>query len=228
MKAFCDFDGTISKEDVTDLVLDRFALPEWHDVEARWERGEINSRQCMKAQVKLLRADIEELDAFLDTIEIDQGFLAFKKFCDEKQIGITIVSDGVDYFIRRILANHGITGVEIIANRMMRTVEGGEARFDLAFPYASEGCTPASGVCKCRVLGAYSGEHIYVGDSRSDFCVSHEAQLVFAKATLITYCEENRIPFVAYTGFNEVLSTVRMLTRNEPRPVEARAVTKTA
>ncbi|MDQ0455746.1 MtnX-like HAD-IB family phosphatase [Rhizobium paknamense] len=228
MKAFCDFDGTISTEDVTDLVLDRFALPQWHEVEARWEQGEINSRDCMKAQVRLIRATLDDLSDFLDGIAIDREFKAFKQFCDRKGISVTVVSDGVDYFIRRILANHGILDVEIIANRMIRTVEGDNERFDLAFPHAAEGCMPASGVCKCRVIGAHHGPHIYVGDGRSDFCVSHNAELVFAKAKLVAYCEENRIPFIPYSGFADVLSAVDGLIRKMPAPLKTRAATKTA
>ncbi len=228
MRAFCDFDGTISKLDVSDAVFARFALPEWRAVEERWEAGLITARQCMRLQVNLIRASQTDIDAFLDSLEIDEGFYGFKNYCDEQGIAISIVSDGIDYFIRRILANHGIAGVEILANRLMRVHERDQERFDLAFPYSSDGCGPGSGVCKCRVLSSADGNHIYVGDGRSDFCVSHDAQMVFAKAKLATYCDENRIPYVAYAGFRDVTHALSSLNRTELLPVLPRSRSTTA
>lgn len=228
MKAFCDFDGTISKRDVSDAVFEQFALPAWHDAEERWEQGLISARQCMKAQVNLLSTSQAALDTFLDSLEIDESFLEFQRFCRKHDIPIVIVSDGVDYFIRRILANHGVSEVEIIANRFIRTHEGGRDRFDLTFPFSSDHCGPRSGVCKCRIIEQANGSHIYVGDGRSDFCVSHEAQLVFAKAKLITYCEENRIPYVPYGTFHDVVTTLRSLTLNNPVLTQQRFRSTTA
>ena len=36
VRVFVDFDGTISLEDTTDVILERFADPEWRKVEAEW------------------------------------------------------------------------------------------------------------------------------------------------------------------------------------------------
>jgi hypothetical protein len=52
----CDFDGTISVEDITDALLVRFAKPGWEDIEQAWKRGEIGSRECMARQIALLDA----------------------------------------------------------------------------------------------------------------------------------------------------------------------------
>lgn len=108
MHAYCDFDGTIAEIDVTDAVLERFATAEWRDVERAWEEGRINARQCMSAQVSLIHASISEIDAFLDTVKIDPDFSEFVSWCATHMIPVTVVSDGVDRFIHRILANHGL------------------------------------------------------------------------------------------------------------------------
>lgn len=204
MTFFCDFDGTVVTDDVTDLVLERFALPEWRDIEARWEAGLINSAECMQAQIRLIQAGREEIDAFLEQVEIDPGFKDFKQFCDRHEIQLVIVSDGVDYFIQRILALHSISGIRIIANRLVET----EAGFDLDFPYARPDCRVAAGVCKCAVLEG-SGPHLYVGDGRSDFCVAHSANMVFAKHKLAAYCRRKAIPHVVYSDFFDVLDAMR-------------------
>jgi 2-hydroxy-3-keto-5-methylthiopentenyl-1-phosphate phosphatase len=210
MQAFCDFDGTISKHDVTDMVLERFALPEWRDVEKRWEDGEINSAQCMREQIRLIRTSKQELDRFLDDVQIDVEFIAFRNFCTQHGVKLTVVSDGVDYFIRHILANHGIRDIEIMSNHMITVTPGDFPGLDLQHPYADPTCRSASGVCKCRIIGASTREHIYVGDGRSDFCVvAHEAQMVFAKAKLASYCQDQRIPYIPYIDFAQVLTALR-------------------
>lgn len=227
MQAFCDFDGTISTQDVTDMVLERFALPEWHKVEEDWINGRIQASECMRRQVALIRAGREALDTFLDKVEIDAHFLDFKRFCLSHDIKLTVVSDGVDYFIRRVLAKHGMLDIDVIANRLMIVSEGGALAFSLAQPYASKSCHAGSGVCKCAVV-ASAGPHFYVGDSRSDFCVAHEAMVVFAKYKLVDYCEGNRIPYVAYEDFSGVTRTVAALMKEPAWPQQQLPASKSA
>jgi 2,3-diketo-5-methylthio-1-phosphopentane phosphatase len=228
MQVFCDFDGTISKEDVTDLVLDRFARPEWREIEDQWTNGRITAAQCMRRQIQLLQAKHEDIDAFLDTIEIDSAFGAFKAFCEENGLSLIIVSDGVDHFIRRVLAKHGLEDIQIIANKLIsRPHACTMPDFDLGFPFKSAACAAGAGVCKCAQVRP-SGNHIYIGDGRSDFCVSHEAQLVFAKAKLADHCRANCLPFIPYSGFAEIQASVAAILSSPSRQPVALPVAKTA
>src|SRR5690348_13466895 len=61
----CDFDGTISVEDVIDSLLDRFGRPGWEVLEQDWRAGRIGSRECMSGQVDLLHMTRAELDSHL-------------------------------------------------------------------------------------------------------------------------------------------------------------------
>src|SRR5689334_4154734 len=115
MRIFCDFDGTIARADTTDLVLARLAPPEWTSIEAAWEAGTIGAAECMRRQVELLRAPDRMLNAVLDGVEIDPGFGAFVAWCNSQRIPLTIVSDGVDYFIRRVLARHRLDHLAVVA-----------------------------------------------------------------------------------------------------------------
>jgi 2,3-diketo-5-methylthio-1-phosphopentane phosphatase len=228
MQVFCDFDGTISKEDVTDLVLDRFARPEWREIEDQWTNGRITAAQCMRRQIQLLQAKHEDIDAFLDTIEIDSAFGAFKAFCEENGLSLIIVSDGVDHFIRRVLAKHGLEDIQIIANKLIsRPHACTMPDFDLGFPFKSAACAAGAGVCKCAQVRP-SGNYIYIGDGRSDFCVSHEAQLVFAKAKLAGHCRANCLPFIPYSGFAEIQASVAAILSSPSRQPVALPVAKTA
>ena len=204
MRVFCDFDGTISIEDATDMVLSRFAGPEWEDIERLWKQGLIGSGECMRRQIALIQASRGELDRFLDTLAIDPGFEAFLSFCRRGDLPVTIVSDGVDYFIRRILARHGMDGLPIIANVLTCSVSQGRESYSLFPPFTAIGCVSGAGVCKCRVVDSH-GLQVYIGDGRSDFCVSDKVDLVFAKAKLVDYCEENGIPYVGFEDFSDLL-----------------------
>ncbi len=46
----CDFDGTISLEDVIDALLEKYGQPGWQQLEDQWKSGKIGSRECMRAR----------------------------------------------------------------------------------------------------------------------------------------------------------------------------------
>lgn len=200
MQLYCDFDGTITEEDATDYVLSRLADPQWEWIEQEWKAGRIGSAECMRQQIALIRANQETLDATLDEIAIDPNFLSFIGFCRQNAIHVTIVSDGVDYFIRRILSRLGLQHLPIIANQFTISPEG----YSLHSPNAAADCKSASGVCKCRVVALGAEPRIYIGDGRSDFCVSDKPELVFAKNSLAIFCTQQAIPYIAYDTFADV------------------------
>ena len=88
--------------DVTDAILERFARPAWKTIEDEWVRGAISARQCMERQIPLIEAPLERLDAFLDTVPVTGGFVEFVRYSRSKGIPLGIVSDGMDYPIKRI------------------------------------------------------------------------------------------------------------------------------
>ncbi|PZM10618.1 MtnX-like HAD-IB family phosphatase [Rhizobium tubonense] len=204
MQVFCDFDGTVSVEDATDFVLSRLATLEWESIESEWKQGLIGSAECMRRQVALIRASRGELDAVLDSIAIDAGFKNFLRFCDRHGILVTIVSDGVDYFIRRILANHKIGHLPIIANRLTDRLVEGRLEYVLSSPFSDPDCASGAGVCKCIAVSG-SDQRIYIGDGRSDFCVSDKPEIIFAKDGLAQYCSERGIPFIPFNDFTNLL-----------------------
>ena len=197
----CDFDGTIAKQDVTDTLLEQFALPGWEEIETSWKKGLIGSRDCMGQQIALLRADRDQLNAALDAIEIDPGFHDFVALCRDQGLPLTIVSDGLDYAIKRILGRYGLDDLPIVANHLEMV---GEDEYRLSFPYANNACAKGSGTCKCKVgerLSAGKAMTLLVGDGTSDMCAAGSVDLVFAKDKLLTHCRDHGLPVVAYRDF---------------------------
>lgn len=213
MQVFCDFDGTISIQDATDFILARFADPEWQDLEEQWKQSAIGSAECMQRQVALIRASQNQLDAALDAIDIDPSFAAFAGFCRSRRIALTVVSDGVDYFIHRILTRHSLPPLPVIANRLAITGLNGQTSYHLTSPFSEATCASAAGVCKCRCVDAGTGTRVYVGDGRSDFCVANKPDFVFAKGNLAEFCERRAIAFIPYRQFADI---ARALKRGIP------------
>lgn len=210
MRMICDFDGTITRQDTTDRVLGALAKPSWRELEDQWVAGRISAAECMRGQVALIDGSRAELDAVLDGAELDPGFCDFVAWCDARGIPITIVSDGVDYFIGRILARHGLSRLSVIANRLA----GEPGAWRLEQPWARTGCAGGSGVCKCEVAGPWgqaSGTTIFVGDGRSDFCVSARPDLLFAKGSLAAYAADRGQAFLPYDTFHDVTRALAAL-----------------
>ena len=207
-----DFDGTVTLGDTTDLMLERFADPNWREVEAEWVAGRIGSRECLARQAALLRASPDEIDALLDTVETDPGFPHFVQ--EARALGATpkIVSDGFDRFIEPILARIGVK-ISLQSNRLIPT---SLRSWRAEFPHVNPDCRSESGVCKCA--SAAAGKfRLLIGDGRSDFCVAQEADLVFAKGALVEFCREQNIPYRPIASFREarvyILELSKLLAR---------------
>lgn len=196
IQIFSDFDGTITREDTLNKFLRIYADKEWLMVEDRWINGEIGSKECIEEQMKLFPSMTQEiLDAFIDSIEIDETFVDFYGFIKSENIDFCIVSDGFDYFIERILSRYGIKDVKIFSNKLK--FENG--KFFTSFPNSSHDCKRKSGVCKCNVVKENKNSNrivtkrvIYAGDGISDYCVSDKVDVLFAKGSLLEYCKNTK------------------------------------
>jgi 2-hydroxy-3-keto-5-methylthiopentenyl-1-phosphate phosphatase len=199
-RVLLDFDGTISKVDTTDLLLERFAAPAWHDIEDEWKAGRIGSRECMLRQIDLVRATPAEMDAFIATVEIDPGFRGFVDRFRGMGHALMVLSDGLDRTIRTVLDRAGID-IPYFANHLQWL--GGD-RWRLTFPHARSTCSTLAGNCKCGFAeGGPRVLNILVGDGRSDFCLAERADLVLAKGSLLKHCRANDLPHYGFDTFEE-------------------------
>ena len=201
----CDFDGTIAIEDITDTLLERFGRHGWETLEREWRAGRIGSRECMAGQISLLDVSRAELDAHLVHMRIDPDFPAFARDVAAAGIGLRIVSDGLDYAIRAILARHHLQDLPVHANQLLAD---GARRWRLEFPYADPACRSGSGMCKCAKVEKFSGRQrrvLLIGDGVSDYCAAGQADFVFAKHRLLEHCRAVGIPHVPIVGFADAL-----------------------
>jgi 2,3-diketo-5-methylthio-1-phosphopentane phosphatase len=210
----CDFDGTITLADTVNAILANFAEPAWLDIEEDWCAGKFGSRECLAKQTKLLRIRPDELDAYIDEVAVDPDAKGFFGDCLQMGIPVSVVSDGYDWVVRRVLSRMGVRGVPIIANRL---VHMGDDRWAALFPHSAQNC--GSGVCKCAAANAQA-TMVHIGDGRSDMCVSDLADIVFAKGHLLSSRQERGLSSVAFDRFSEIRAELPRLSTLAPIPIQ--------
>ena len=218
MRIFCDFDGTISTVDTTDLVLSRLAPPAWREIEDEWIAGRIDAARCMRDQIGLLTASDAALDVVLDEVEIDPSFGVFAAWCERQSIPLVVLSDGVERFIQRIMARNGLGHLPVYANRASP-----ESGWRLSQPWADRHCSAGQGVCKCALaLGPHERRGtVFIGDGRSDFCLGMEADMVFAKSKLAEHLAANGAPFFTFHSFHDIAAVLSRKDAQAPQLVTA-------
>lgn len=203
-----DFDGTLSKGDTVDAMLERFADVRWQDLEKDWLDGKISAIECMQQQLDLVHADRVTLENFFRGIQLDSTFVPFYEHISQFSKG-AIVSDGLDHAIEVATYNAKIPKITIFANQLNFKTNG----VSISYPLRNMKCKAGNGVCKCQVAENLAvdvgGPIILVGDGKSDYCLAKHADMVFAKGKLATFCENENIPYTRFETFAEILEIVK-------------------
>ncbi len=215
---FLDFDGTISRRDAVDAILETYADPKWLTFEAEWRAERIGSRDCLREQMSLVRASRKQIDALLDEIGIDEDLVPLLEMCARQDIPAHIVSDGFDYCIRRILsgANKRIAAFLRGGRVCAAHLESRGHLWRTEFPFFHQTCGHGCATCKpavMRLLNKTNVPVIFVGDGFSDRYAVESADLVFAKDGLAEYCSASSIEHTPYRNLGEVAAHIdRWLT----------------
>jgi len=197
----CDFDGTITPIDVADFLYQRCAACGLY-YSNLGAQGLVSTREEILQTFATASAGREEIAAALTEVPIDLTFHQLVDFADKNGIELAVASDGLDWAIETVLAGYGIHGLPIYANHV--AFEGGQLSFE--FPWFDPS-SPMDGVCKICIIQRYhqEGTHVvYIGNGRSDFVPVTEADLVFAKDELEQFCNEQGIPYINYSRFDEI------------------------
>lgn len=210
IRLFVDFDGTVTEEDIGDSIFERFLHPDllekgWHrEIIDEWKAGKVSSFECLRRECANTQVTREELDSHLDQYTLTPGFTETVKYCHSHRIPLTILSDGMDYYIEYLLAKFGISDIEYKANHMFFT----NGAIGADFPYADMGCGRC-GNCKRRHMETMrkDGETVvYIGDGYSDRYAIRDADVVFARGDLVEYCKKNGLEYRPFNDFYAILS----------------------
>jgi len=212
-----DFDGTITKKDVCYLLLERYARFYWQGLDREWIEGKISTEDAYTELLKRIDIKKEEFDRFIDSVEIDENFKRFFIECKKNNVEVEVVSDGLDYYIKKILEREGLGDIHFHSNGL--TFKGNEMILEFK-KENHEVCQRKDnpcGFCKKTVVEEKKKagyKIIFIGDGPSDRCPASEADVVFAKGFLKSYCEEKKIPFYEFNDFNDVLMGMKKLLKH--------------
>ena len=207
---YTDFDGTISIGDVGDKVFENFTDSTWRMVLQEWYDGRIGSKEYYVRCSKIMKMTEQQLNDFCEKQEIDKFFENFESYCQTKNYPVTVLSDGMDNYIKRILFNYNMQHLKVYANRLVFLNEN---KVEPVFPYYEKGCLKCAN-CK----GAHIEERrkdgeiiVYIGDGLSDLCALPESDIIFATKHLKQYCEEKNIQHYAFNDFNDILERFKQI-----------------
>ncbi len=218
LKIFCDFDGTISTNDVWINTISRFVSDKqkFNSILEELNSGEIGTRETGIRQLELVENfSTEKLSKYLIDESIDEHFKDFVDFCIANDFKLNILSGGWDYYINNILKREKIF-VETYSTKMLWDENTG--KLETEFTYGDDYCTLCE-TCKRNILINGTNDldneiSVYIGDGSSDFCVSGFADIVFAKGRLASYCWKNNITYFEYKNFLDIKNKIKKLAEN--------------
>ena len=199
-----DYDGTISRLDIGDLLLDhhvtdRAALAR---LDAAYDAGTIGSRDLLRWDMDVLPDPPDGLIAEAAAVPQDAGFVTLVETIRAHGGSVEIVSDGLGFYIEGNIARLGLLDVPVATNR--NRLLGGGAGVD--FPYGHPDCL-VCGTCKRERVRAHQAAGrvvVFVGDGPSDRYATHHADVAFATGRLLGWCRSTGHPAIAWTELAEV------------------------
>jgi 2,3-diketo-5-methylthio-1-phosphopentane phosphatase len=201
----CDFDGTVALEDVGNRFFRTFTTDPaaWQAIIDEWFAGTLGGREVLARECALVDVDEERLAAFVQRHHLDPAFAPFVAAVRAAGHEVTIASDGLLLYIRRLLDANGLA--HVMARSNDARFVGGRLEPSFGTP-PGEGCG-ACGTCKGAVIGALApafARVVFVGDGLSDRCAAPRADVVYAKDDLMEFCLDHDIAARPFRTFEDV------------------------
>ncbi len=209
----CDFDGTITEEDVSFLLLDAFADGSWRQLLEEYREGRISVGAFNTGAFAMVKADRQTLLEFMfmsSKVEVRPGFQELLSYCFQRDIRFVIVSNGLNFYIEAILGNMGIDNIEVFAAQSRFNPAGMEVKY----------IGPDGGQLEDGFKETYTELFIqrgyrvaYVGNGASDIYPARRAHHVFATGDLLDCCQEANLDCTPFDDLNDVVRGLGLLPR---------------
>jgi 2,3-diketo-5-methylthio-1-phosphopentane phosphatase len=200
-----DFDGTVTEKDIGDEVCDRFAPPEWRELDAAWVRHEISLPEAQRRMWALARAQRAEAVAYALTVgQIRRGLDRMLEAAARRGDELWLASGGFDFYIEAILGAR----LGQFTRRFYNRTDFVDGRIVVEFPHEGIACARCA-VCKGKVCDdarATGRPVVFIGDGSSDRCAIGRADRIFAVrgSLLARTCAERGVEHIAFDGFDEI------------------------
>jgi 2-hydroxy-3-keto-5-methylthiopentenyl-1-phosphate phosphatase len=205
----CDFDGTITCQDQAFLILDGFATGPWRGFLADYQQGRITVGEFNQRAFALVREDEETLVRFVRrNARLRSGFQELIAHCREKGLRFVIVSNGLDFYIRTILSELGLEGVEVYAARTRFNPGGIKVKY-----LGPDGKDLQRGFKEAytRHFLAQGYRVVYVGNGASDIFPAGVANHVFACDELLALCRKKELEATPFDDMNDIRKGLELM-----------------
>ncbi len=205
----CDFDGTIIRNNLSVLLRERYAGGDWQEIDSDYLHGHLSVEQSNKLQFAFIKEPKERLQAFVrQHIELSPGFVEFVRYCQESAIHFAIVSSGLDFYIEPVLAEIGMSDLELHCGRTSFGRDG----IDVSY-YDPEDNIINKGFKRkhLSLLKKRDNNVVYIGDGLSDLEAARQADHVFATGHLLDLLNAQSIACNAFSDFYDLLHQVHLL-----------------
>jgi 2-hydroxy-3-keto-5-methylthiopentenyl-1-phosphate phosphatase len=199
----CDFDGTITQQDVTNLIWDHFIGPSWRDdLLSAYKRGHISHLKIMVDGYKLVRASKDEiLNCVRPQVNFRPGFEKLRQFCEQRGWPLNVVSGGLDLYIEAFLpAGIPFFSYKAARNDHWEVFLPPDVKKDEAEDFK---------VFVMRTLKKLHRKEkaAFIGDGRNDLPVAKMAEQIFAVrgSTLAKLCAEQNLKCFEFDHFEEIV-----------------------
>lgn len=207
-----DFDGTITLQDVNNLIFRTFGDEKNEEIEKRFINNKVGEKETLKNHYLNLDLTKNEFRKFVrEKIDIDPYFKNFLKYIKSNQFKFVIVSSGFLNYINLILKENNIyEDLKIYANQL----EFAEDKIITHFLHNIKSCHQPFGICgncKNKVVKKYKKKFnkvIYIGDGLTDRCVAELPDYLFVKrdSSLEEHCKDNGINYQSFNSFLDIHS----------------------
>jgi 2-hydroxy-3-keto-5-methylthiopentenyl-1-phosphate phosphatase len=207
----CDFDGTVTEEDVSFLLLDTYVGPRWREYLKEYTEGRIPVGTFNKKVFGMMKADLQAMtDLVLNSerVKIRPGFRELVDYCSQKGYKTVIVSNGLIFYIELLLDRLGIDGVDVYAAKNEFSPDGMTVRYT-----GPDGTEMEAGYKEAytELLQKRGYDVIYIGNGDSDIFSSRRAIKVFATDELLKKCREENLDCIPFNDFYDVIKGLKDL-----------------
>jgi len=205
----CDFDGTITEEDVSFLLLDAFTGQNWKQLFREYQEGKISVGHFNSKAFSMVKADRESLlEVVRREVKVRPGFHELVACCRRKGFRFVVVSNGLDFYIDEILRNIRMADLKVFAAQTRFSPDG------LKVQYIGPDGSYLDSDFKVAYINSFLDEGyriIYIGNGSSDVPPARKSHYVFATGALLECCEEINLGCIPFTGLNEVVRVLESL-----------------
>jgi len=205
----CDFDGTITEEDVSFILLDTFARKDWRRLLTEYREDRMSVGRFNTEAFATVKTDRQTLLKLVKSkVKIRAGFHELLAHCHRKGFRFVIVSNGLDFYIEAILRDIGVDNIEVLAAQTNFTSKGIEARY-----IGPEGNQIQDGFKEAyvRLFLGRGYRIVYVGNGISDVSSAKLAYHIFATGELLGYCKETNLNCTPFVDLNNVVRGLELL-----------------